>query len=53
MREELYRRDGRPLRTPAEDWKGSAEIEVMRPEMAAYGRTCGWALARGHARSGD
>ena len=26
----------------------------MRPdEMAAYGRTCGWTLARGHARSGD
>jgi hypothetical protein len=21
--------------------------------MAAYGRTCGWTLARGHARSGD
>jgi predicted alpha/beta hydrolase len=21
--------------------------------MAAYGRTCGWALARAHARSGD
>ena len=36
------------------DWKGSVELEVMRPEeMAAYGRTCGWALARGHARSGD
>jgi Uncharacterized protein conserved in bacteria (DUF2252) len=35
------------------DWKGSVE-GVMRPEeMAAYGRTCGWALARGHARSGD
>jgi uncharacterized protein (DUF2252 family) len=36
------------------DWKGSAELDVMRPEeMAAYGRTCAWALARGHARSGD
>jgi uncharacterized protein (DUF2252 family) len=36
------------------DWKGSPEIDVMRPEeMAAYGRTCGWTLARGHARSGD
>ena len=36
------------------DWKGSVELGVMRPEeMAAYGRTCGWALARGHARSGD
>jgi uncharacterized protein (DUF2252 family) len=36
------------------DWKGSLEPDVMRPrEMAAYGRTCGWTLARGHARSGD
>jgi len=36
------------------DWKGSVELGVMRPEeMATYGRTCGWALARGHARSGD
>ena len=36
------------------DWKGSAEIEQMIPEgMAAYGRLCGWTLARAHARSGD
>ena len=36
------------------DWKGSAEIEQMAPKgMAAYGRLCGWTLARGHARSGD
>jgi uncharacterized protein (DUF2252 family) len=36
------------------DWKGSAEIEQMVPDgMAAYGRLCGWTLARGHARSGD
>ncbi len=36
------------------DWKGSAEIEQMVPRgMAAYGRLCGWTLARGHARSGD
>ena len=36
------------------DWKGSAEIEQMVPEgMAAYGRMCGWTLARAHARSGD
>jgi uncharacterized protein (DUF2252 family) len=36
------------------DWKGSVELGVMRAEeMAAYGRTCGWALARAHARSGD
>ncbi len=36
------------------DWKGSAEIELMIPSgMAAYGRLCGWTLARAHARSGD
>jgi uncharacterized protein (DUF2252 family) len=36
------------------DWKGSAEIERMVPDgMAAYGRMCGWTLARAHARSGD
>jgi uncharacterized protein (DUF2252 family) len=36
------------------DWKGSAEIDQMRPEgMATYGRLCGWTLARAHARSGD
>ncbi len=36
------------------DWKGSAEIEQMVPEgMTAYGRLCGWTLARAHARSGD
>ena len=41
---------GRQLR----DWKGSAEIEQMVPQgMAAYGRLCGWTLARAHARSGD
>ena len=41
---------GRQLR----DWKGSAEIERMNPDgMSAYGRLCGWTLARAHARSGD
>jgi uncharacterized protein (DUF2252 family) len=36
------------------DWKGSAEIERMIPSgLAAYGRLCGWTLARAHARSGD
>jgi uncharacterized protein (DUF2252 family) len=36
------------------DWKGSAEVEQMLPPgMAAYGRLCGWTLARAHARSGD
>ena len=36
------------------DWKGSAEVDRMVPEgLAAYGRLCGWTLARAHARSGD
>jgi uncharacterized protein (DUF2252 family) len=36
------------------DWKGSAEVDQMIPKgMAAYGRLCGWTLARAHARSGD
>ncbi|HXO06837.1 MAG TPA: DUF2252 domain-containing protein [Solirubrobacteraceae bacterium] len=36
------------------DWKGSAETEQMVPRgMAAYGKLCGWTLARAHARSGD
>jgi hypothetical protein len=36
------------------DAKGSAEVELMDPEaLAAYGRICGWTLARAHARSGD
>ena len=36
------------------DWKGSAEVDQMVPKaMAAYGRLCGWTLARAHARSGD
>ena len=36
------------------DSKGSAEVELMDPpEMEAYGRVCGWTLARAHARSGD
>jgi len=36
------------------DWKGSAEVDQMDAEgLAAYGRTCGWTLARAHARSGD
>ncbi len=36
------------------DWKGSADITVMMPAgMAAYGRLCGWTLARSHARSGS
>ena len=36
------------------DWKGSAEIEQMVPKgLAAYGKLCGWTMARAHARSGD
>jgi uncharacterized protein (DUF2252 family) len=36
------------------DWKGSAEIEQMVPDgMTAYGKLCGWTLARAHARGGD
>ena len=36
------------------DWKGAAEVEQMDAKgMAAYGRLCGWTLARAHARSGD
>ncbi|WP_371402087.1 DUF2252 domain-containing protein [Kribbella sp. NBC_00662] len=36
------------------DMKGSALVELMAPAtLAFYGRTCGWTLARAHARSGD
>jgi uncharacterized protein (DUF2252 family) len=36
------------------DWKYSAEIDGMNPRtMMAYGRMCGWTLARAHARTGD
>ncbi len=36
------------------DWKGSALVETMTSDgLAAYGRLCGWTLARAHARSGD
>jgi uncharacterized protein (DUF2252 family) len=36
------------------DWKGSADVGSMVPQgMAAYGRLCGWTLARAHARTGD
>jgi uncharacterized protein (DUF2252 family) len=36
------------------DAKGSAEIELMDTSgLEAYGRICGWTLARAHARSGD
>jgi uncharacterized protein (DUF2252 family) len=36
------------------DWKGSLEFEAAAVTGAtAYGRACGWTLARAHARSGD
>src|SRR5271166_2802886 len=36
------------------DWKISVNPENFTPSsLAAYGRACGWTLARAHARSGD
>jgi uncharacterized protein (DUF2252 family) len=36
------------------DWKGAFAFETASPGgAAAYGRMCGWTLARAHARSGD
>jgi uncharacterized protein (DUF2252 family) len=36
------------------DMKGSAVVDVMTPlGLTFYARTCGWTLARAHARSGD
>ncbi|AEA23387.1 Protein of unknown function DUF2252 [Pseudonocardia dioxanivorans CB1190] len=36
------------------DMKGSAVVEAMSPlGLTFYARTCGWTLARAHARSGD
>ena len=36
------------------DMKGSADVSAMSSiQLANYGRICGWALARAHARSGD
>ena len=36
------------------DMKTSAIIEDFNPaDLRSYGRVCGWALARAHARSGD
>lgn len=36
------------------DMKGAADVEAMWPTgMTFYARTCGWTLARAHARSGD
>ena len=36
------------------DWKGSADLKTILPRgLARYADTCGWTLARAHARSGD
>ena len=36
------------------DWKGSATVESMSPQLLAdYARSCGHVLARAHARTGD
>jgi uncharacterized protein (DUF2252 family) len=36
------------------DWKISADLAgATAATLNVYGRMCGWALARGHARSGD
>ncbi len=36
------------------DMKGSVAVETMMPlALTFYARTCGWTLARAHARSGD
>jgi uncharacterized protein (DUF2252 family) len=36
------------------DMKGSVVVETMRPPgLAFYARTCGWTMARAHARSGE
>jgi uncharacterized protein (DUF2252 family) len=36
------------------DWKGSFETEGAVPKgVTIYGQTCGWTLARAHARTGD
>jgi uncharacterized protein (DUF2252 family) len=37
-----------------QDQKGGAVVDAMTVEdLATWGELCGWALARGHARSGD
>jgi uncharacterized protein (DUF2252 family) len=36
------------------DWKLSANVDIMTPDaLGVYAQVCGWALALGHARSGD
>jgi uncharacterized protein (DUF2252 family) len=37
-----------------QDQKGGAVVEAMTAEdLASWGELCGWALARGHARTGE
>ena len=37
-----------------QDQKASAVVEAMtEDDLASWGELCGWALARGHARSGE
>jgi len=36
------------------DWKVSVDLEAVQPRgLVLYAETCGWTLARAHARSGD
>jgi uncharacterized protein (DUF2252 family) len=36
------------------DWKVSVNLETVQPRgLVLYAETCGWTLARAHARSGD
>ncbi len=49
--------DGKPSRDyyvrQLRDMKGSMDVPAMDPgQLNYYGRLCGWALARGHARTG-
>jgi uncharacterized protein (DUF2252 family) len=38
----------------AADGKGAIDVSLLLPDgLAAYGRLCGWTLARAHARAGD
>jgi hypothetical protein len=38
----------------AADGKGAIDVSLLLPSgLAAYGRLCGWTLARAHARDGD
>ena len=36
------------------DWKSSVDLEAILPRgLVLYAESCGWTLARAHARSGD